>query len=120
MHEFQIFVSAFPGTCKDKVNGFICSCGAGFSGVRCEEDIDDCQSSPCVNGMYLTRHNATSQKKIHIQFSVVVSIYNSGMPKRAKYAHSRVAAIGVSFSVFFQGVKALLCGKCHYPCIPLI
>ena len=63
-----MFVSAFPGTCKDKVNGFICSCEAGFSGVRCEEDIDDCQSSPCVNGVYLTRHNATSKKKVAYNF----------------------------------------------------
>ena len=70
-----MFISSFPGACKDQVNGFICSCEGGFSGIRCEEDIDDCQSSPCVNGVYLMSHNATPPpppKKSHIQFSVVV------------------------------------------------
>ena len=69
-----MFVSAFPGTCKDIVNGFICSCEAGFSGVRCEEDIDDCQSSPCVNGVYLEAQ-CDIQKKNHIQFPVVVLLF---------------------------------------------
>ncbi|XP_048577280.1 von Willebrand factor D and EGF domain-containing protein isoform X3 [Nematostella vectensis] len=27
-----------------------CACPAGFNGSRCESDIDDCQSSLCVNG----------------------------------------------------------------------
>ena len=25
------------GTCADKVNKFICSCAAGYTGARCEE-----------------------------------------------------------------------------------
>ena len=84
MYTFQMFVSAFPGACKDQLNGFICSCEAGFSGIRCEEDIDDCQSSPCVNGVYLTRHNATSkQKKSQATFYSCISVCNFVMPKGA-------------------------------------
>ena len=35
----------------DKVNNFTCVCPAGFTGVKCEENIDECLSSSCVNGM---------------------------------------------------------------------
>lgn len=38
------------GTCIDKINNFTCICPTGFTGVRCEENIDDCVSAPCVNG----------------------------------------------------------------------
>ncbi|XP_032219423.2 protocadherin Fat 4 [Nematostella vectensis] len=38
------------GTCVDKVNGFSCRCPAGYTGRRCEVDIDDCASQPCQNG----------------------------------------------------------------------
>lgn len=29
---------------------FNCSCSAGFTGTRCEYDIDECLENPCVNG----------------------------------------------------------------------
>ena len=38
------------GTCVDKINGFSCDCHAGFTGVRCEVNINDCLPSLCVNG----------------------------------------------------------------------
>jgi formylglycine-generating enzyme required for sulfatase activity len=38
------------GTCTDQVNGFACSCAAGFTGPTCAVDVDDCASSPCRNG----------------------------------------------------------------------
>lgn len=41
----------FKGTCVDKINGFTCICPTGFSGVRCDSNIDDCLATPCVNGM---------------------------------------------------------------------
>ncbi|KAH8032785.1 hypothetical protein HPB51_001863 [Rhipicephalus microplus] len=33
-----------------EVNGFRCNCPAGYEGTRCEIDIDECQSGPCLNG----------------------------------------------------------------------
>lgn len=38
------------GTCHDYINSFKCSCAIGFSGSRCQTNIDDCESSPCRNG----------------------------------------------------------------------
>ena len=37
----------------DKINNFTCICPTGFTGVRCEENIDDCLTVPCVNGTYI-------------------------------------------------------------------
>ncbi|NXW40570.1 CRUM1 protein, partial [Nyctiprogne leucopyga] len=38
------------GTCEDLFNSFSCACSAGWGGLLCESNIDDCQSSPCVHG----------------------------------------------------------------------
>ncbi|XP_044515688.1 protein crumbs homolog 2 [Gracilinanus agilis] len=38
------------GTCQDLFNDFSCSCGAGWEGPRCEVDVDECGSAPCVHG----------------------------------------------------------------------
>ncbi|NXA34822.1 CRUM1 protein, partial [Eudromia elegans] len=38
------------GTCEDLFNSFRCVCSAGWGGLRCETNIDECQSSPCVHG----------------------------------------------------------------------
>ncbi|XP_023794148.1 protein crumbs homolog 2 isoform X3 [Cyanistes caeruleus] len=38
------------GTCEDLFNSFRCGCSAGWAGQRCEDNIDDCQPSPCVHG----------------------------------------------------------------------
>ena len=32
------------------MNGYICSCMAGYTGLRCDVDIDDCASAPCIHG----------------------------------------------------------------------
>jgi hypothetical protein len=32
------------------VNSYTCTCPAGFTGVNCETNIDDCASNPCQNG----------------------------------------------------------------------
>ena len=47
----SVFFFVFKGTCVDKINGFTCICPTGFSGVRCDSNIDDCLATPCVNGM---------------------------------------------------------------------
>ncbi|KAF1591897.1 hypothetical protein FQV11_0013120, partial [Eudyptes moseleyi] len=38
------------GTCEDLFNSFSCACSAGWGGLLCESNLDDCQSSPCVHG----------------------------------------------------------------------
>ncbi|NXQ85758.1 CRUM1 protein, partial [Nyctibius grandis] len=38
------------GTCEDLFNSFSCACSAGWGGLLCESNIDDCQSGPCVHG----------------------------------------------------------------------
>jgi delta-like protein len=34
----------------DLGNSYLCRCQAGFSGRYCEDNVDDCASSPCANG----------------------------------------------------------------------
>ncbi|XP_036382029.1 protein crumbs homolog 2-like [Megalops cyprinoides] len=38
------------GTCEDLFHQFSCSCAAGWEGPLCQDDADDCASSPCVRG----------------------------------------------------------------------
>lgn len=38
------------GLCVPLGHGIQCFCPAGFSGKRCEIDIDECASQPCFNG----------------------------------------------------------------------
>ena len=30
---------------------YTCACAAGWTGTNCEDEIDECESSPCVNGL---------------------------------------------------------------------
>ncbi|VDL72577.1 unnamed protein product [Nippostrongylus brasiliensis] len=38
------------GTCNTTDNEFMCVCPANYKGFFCEEDVDECLSSPCQNG----------------------------------------------------------------------
>nr|XP_033817057.1 protein crumbs homolog 2 isoform X1 [Geotrypetes seraphini] len=38
------------GVCQDVFNSFRCACKAGWEGPRCEANLNECQSSPCVHG----------------------------------------------------------------------
>lgn len=45
------FSPSFPGGhCLDLGRSVICKCRPGFSGSRCEVNIDDCAGNPCANG----------------------------------------------------------------------
>ena len=35
---------------QDKVDRYQCTCPVGFTGTTCATNIDDCATSPCVNG----------------------------------------------------------------------
>ena len=36
-------------TCTDHVNSFSCACVAGYTGVPCDVDIDECANVTCQN-----------------------------------------------------------------------
>ncbi|KAG8447867.1 hypothetical protein GDO86_015106 [Hymenochirus boettgeri] len=38
------------GRCMDLFNSFNCACRVGWEGQRCEINIDDCKSKPCIHG----------------------------------------------------------------------
>lgn len=45
------------GTCVDQINGYKCQCQPGYTGIDCDVDIDECQSSPCINGTCVNKVN---------------------------------------------------------------
>ncbi|XP_072310296.1 versican core protein [Eucyclogobius newberryi] len=38
------------GSCYKKGSENMCVCAPGYTGQRCETDVDECQSNPCLNG----------------------------------------------------------------------
>ncbi|XP_056023174.1 sushi, nidogen and EGF-like domain-containing protein 1 isoform X2 [Ostrea edulis] len=38
------------GRCHNLVNRFTCSCPDGYNGARCQYDINECDSNPCMHG----------------------------------------------------------------------
>ncbi|XP_059379365.1 protein crumbs homolog 2b [Carassius carassius] len=38
------------GTCTDLFNLLSCECGPGWTGERCQENVDECDRQPCVRG----------------------------------------------------------------------
>ena len=38
------------GSCEDGINSYSCECKEGFSGARCEINVDDCDGVICQNG----------------------------------------------------------------------
>ncbi|XP_054612833.1 versican core protein-like isoform X2 [Dunckerocampus dactyliophorus] len=38
------------GSCYQRGSQNVCMCPPGYTGGRCETDVDECQSNPCVNG----------------------------------------------------------------------
>lgn len=45
------------GTCNDKDNGYICTCGPGYLGRHCENDV-----AVCETGNINTKHTHTTVK----------------------------------------------------------
>ena len=37
-------------TCFPLATSFLCQCAAGFEGTRCEAEVNECASNPCLNG----------------------------------------------------------------------
>lgn len=34
----------------DRAGGFVCLCAPGYTGDRCQKNVDDCASNPCLHG----------------------------------------------------------------------
>ncbi|KAF6127568.1 sushi, von Willebrand factor type A, EGF and pentraxin domain containing 1 [Phyllostomus discolor] len=51
----QVFHECFlnpchnSGTCQQLGHGYVCLCPPGYTGLKCETDIDECSSQPCLN-----------------------------------------------------------------------
>jgi len=61
-------VKAAP-KCAGNSNGvlpgkFLCGCSAGYSGSTCTTDVDECASSPCVNGGACTDSRVLQQPMV--------------------------------------------------------
>ncbi|XP_065583611.1 tolloid-like protein 1, partial [Artemia franciscana] len=41
---------AATGTCLARATTFVCLCAPGYTGQRCEAQLDLCESQPCLNG----------------------------------------------------------------------
>ena len=46
---YSVFVYVI-GSCTDYTGAYSCTCDPGYSGQNCSIDIDECESSPCING----------------------------------------------------------------------
>ncbi|XP_055055760.2 sushi, von Willebrand factor type A, EGF and pentraxin domain-containing protein 1 isoform X1 [Misgurnus anguillicaudatus] len=49
-HECLLNPCQNQGTCEEVGVGYVCTCHPGFTGAKCESDIDECDSTPCQNG----------------------------------------------------------------------
>jgi hypothetical protein len=50
---FPLLAGANPcehlGRCVNTQGSFLCQCGRGYTGPRCETDVNECLSGPCRN-----------------------------------------------------------------------
>lgn len=66
-HIINLYLSGyFLGTCLDMINDYTCVCPTGYTGKRCEENINDCLSTPCGNGMLKSKPKKYVIKSISI------------------------------------------------------
>ena len=81
------------GLCTDGINNYSCRCDPGYVGRHCDQNQDECASSPCVHGMntylhmcfrvcLLFQNRSITAVAVVIAAAAVVAIINAWNPKR--------------------------------------
>nr|XP_029510068.1 versican core protein-like isoform X1 [Oncorhynchus nerka] len=50
LQQCTVNVCLNKASCYQRGNASICVCAPGYTGQRCQTDVDECQSNPCANG----------------------------------------------------------------------
>ena len=73
------------GVCHNMPGSYRCECNDGFQGDRCDEDVDECLSSPCKHGGYCI--NSLGRYKCHCRHGYSGLDCENACPSRLGYSY---------------------------------